>query len=149
MAPQLLLEIVTPDRQVLSRLVDAVSASGIEGDFCVLPRHIPFLTSLRVGSLSYRLAGALHYVYVGGGFAEVTGARVLVLAEVAELPEEIDVTRAMKARERAEARLRAQLQEEVDFARARSALQRAISRLKIHQEAGLAGRMAAMTGHVR
>ena len=149
MTPTLLLEIVTPQRQVLSRPVASVGAAGADGDFCVLPRHIPFLTTLRVGCLSYRLDGALHYAYVGGGFAEVTGERVLVLAEVAELPEEIDVARAMKAKERAQARLDALHREQVNDIRARAALQRAISRLRIHQDAGLAGSMAALGRHNR
>jgi F-type H+-transporting ATPase subunit epsilon len=149
MAATLALDIVTPDRQVLSRRVSSVTASGVEGEFCILPQHIPFLTALQVGSLSYRLEGKVHFVFVKGGFADISGERVLILAEAAELPEEIDVNRAMRARERALARLQAAHQEEVDHARAKSALQRAISRLKIHQDAGLAGKMAAMGSHTR
>lgn len=133
----LMLEIVTPVRLVLSRQVESVTLPGVEGTFCVLPLHIPLLSALQVGSMSYRLDGVSHYAYVGGGFAEVTRDRVLVLAEAAELPEEIDVARAMRAGERAKVRLENLHQEEVNFQRAQAALQRSISRIKVHQDAGL------------
>lgn len=139
MTQTLLLEIVTPARQVLSCRVQSVTLTGVEGEFCVLPQHIPLLSALDVGSLSYRLDGARHYAYVGGGFVEVGPERALVLAEVAELPEEIDVARAMRAGERAKARLENVRQEERDFHRAQAALHRSISRIKVRQEAGLGG----------
>ncbi len=146
MARTLLLEVVTPDRLVFRQEVESVGAPGTLGDFTVLPMHIPFLSSLRVGSLTYRLDGRLHYVFVGGGFADVTGAKVLVLAEVAELPEEIDVDRARRARERAAARLETERREKIDYARAKAALHRAVTRLKLHEEAGLS---AAARGGLR
>lgn len=149
MALTLQLDIVTPDRQVLSQRVASVTASGVEGDFCVLPQHIPFLTALQIGSLSFRQEGKVHFVFVKGGFAEISGERVLILAEAAELPEEIDVGRALRARERAVARLQAAHQEELDHARAKAALQRALSRIKVHQEAGLPGKISAMGSHTR
>jgi len=135
MARTLLLEIVTPDRLVLHRDVDSVTLPGVAGEFTVLPQHIPFLSSMLVGSLSYREAGRRNYVYVGGGFADVGPNKVLVLAEVAELPEEIDVDRARRARERAAARLEAQRQERVDYARAKAAMQRALMRIRLYEEA--------------
>lgn len=138
------LEIVTPARQVLSGQVESVTLTGVEGEFCVLPQHIPLLSALQVGSMSYRLDGKRHYAYVGGGFVEVTRQRVLVLAEVAELPEEIDVARAMRAGERARTRLTQIRQEEWDFQRAQAALQRSLSRIKVHQDAGLGGIRTAM-----
>ena len=139
MAKTLLLEIVTPDRLVLRQEVESVSAPGVAGEFTVLPLHIPFLSSLRVDSLAYRASGRLNYVFVGGGFAEVSGTKVLILAEVAELPEDIDLERARKAKERAAARLEAQRQEAVDYARAKAALQRAVARIKLHENAQLSG----------
>jgi F-type H+-transporting ATPase subunit epsilon len=137
MASSLALEIVTPVRLVLDRWVESVTLFGTEGEFTVLAGHIPLLSALRVGSLSYRLEEKRHFAFVGGGFAEVTAKRVLILAEVAELPEEIDVTRAMRAQERARARLESERREEVDYLRARAALHRAISRIKVQQEAGM------------
>jgi F-type H+-transporting ATPase subunit epsilon len=135
----LLLEIVTPVRLVMRRAVESVTLPGTMGEMSVLALHIPLLTSLTVGSLSYRLEGKRHYAFVGGGFAEITRDRVLILAEVAELPEEIDVARAMRAGDRARARLESQRREEFDYRRAQAALHRAISRIKVHQEAGMPG----------
>lgn len=128
MAKKLLLEIVTPDRKVLSQEVDYVGAPGALGEFGILPNHIPFLSALGVGSLYYKDSGKTFYVFVAGGFAEVNGEKVTVLAEVAEKAEEIDIERARKARERAEERL-AKQQEQVQFARAQAQLRRAIARM--------------------
>ncbi len=128
MAKKLLLEIVTPDRKVLSQEVDYVGAPGALGEFGILPNHIPFLSSLGVGSLYYKDSGKTFYVFIAGGFAEVNGEKVTVLAEVAEKAEEIDIERARKARERAEARL-AKQQEQVQFARAQAQIRRAIARM--------------------
>jgi len=146
MAKTLLLEIVTPDRLVLRQEVDAVSAPGVVGEFTILPLHIPFLSSLQVGSIAYRVGGKLHYVFVTGGFAETTRDKVLILAEVAERPEEIDVDRAHRAMERAAARLEAERKEECDYARAKAALQRAVLRIKLHRNAGLSGRVQTGLG---
>jgi F-type H+-transporting ATPase subunit epsilon len=140
MARTLVLEIVTPDRLVLQQTVDSVTATGLAGEFTALPLHVPFLAALTVGSLSYRQAGRQAYVFVAGGFADVTADKVLILAEAAELPEEIDLDRARKARERAEARLAAQRQEAVDYTRAKAALQRAITRVKLYEVASGVGR---------
>lgn len=136
MAKTLLLEIVTPDRLVLRQEVESVNGPGVAGDFTILPLHVPFFSSLRVGPLNYRLDGESHAAFVGGGFADVTGRRVLVLAEAAELSWEIDVDRARLARDRAKARLVAARQENVDYTRAASALQRAVLRLKLSELAG-------------
>ncbi|EFL52719.1 ATP synthase F1, epsilon subunit [Solidesulfovibrio fructosivorans JJ]] len=145
MAKSLLLEIVTPDRLVLRLDVASVTGAGTAGAFTALPLHIPFLTSLTVGYLSYRVAGVVNSVFVSGGFADVTFDKVLVLAEAAELPEEIDVDRARKARERAAARLAVEQREDIDYARAKSALQRAILRIRLHElgKSGLGPRTGA------
>ena len=128
MAKKLLLEIVTPDRKVLSQEVEYVGAPGALGEFGILPNHIPFLSALGVGSLYYKDGGKTFYVFIAGGFAEVNGEKVTVLAEVAEKAEEIDIERVRKARERAEERLVKQ-QEQVQFARAQAQLRRAIARM--------------------
>lgn len=134
MASQLLLEIVTPDKLVLSQGVDYVGAPGLLGEFGVLPNHIPFLSALGIGSLLYKSGGKTYYVFVSGGFAEVSGNKVTVLAEVAEKPEDIDVERARKAQDRAKLRLEKE-RENVDFARAQAALQRALYRMKVTESA--------------
>jgi F-type H+-transporting ATPase subunit epsilon len=137
MARELLLEVVTPDRQVIKKTVDYVGAPGLLGEFGVLPGHVPFLSALGIGSVAYRSAGHTAYLFVAGGFAEVSGDKVTILAEVAELPEEIDPERARRARQRAVERLEAERRERVDYARARAALQRSIMRMKCRDEAGL------------
>ncbi|MBN2141435.1 MAG: F0F1 ATP synthase subunit epsilon [Desulfovibrionaceae bacterium] len=138
MANRLLLEIVTPDQKVLSQEVDYVAAPGALGEFGVLVNHIPFLSALGIGNLYYKDGGKVFYVFVAGGFAEVTGQKVTVLAEVAEKAVDIDVERVQKARERAETRL-AQAQDNVDYARAQAALRRAMSRMTCYQAGRKAG----------
>lgn len=127
------LEIVTPDKVVLRCDAATVTAPGVVGEFTVLPLHVPFLSALRIGSLHYHGASQHGSVFVSGGFADVARDKVLILAEVAELPEEIDVDRARKARERALARILAVHREDVDYARAKSALERAVTRIKVHE----------------
>jgi len=122
------LEIVTPDRKVLSEDVEYVGAPGIMGEFGVLPSHVPFLSALGIGNLHYKQSGKAHYVFVAGGFAEVSHDKVTILAEVAEKATEIDVDRAQKAKDRAEQRSAA-AKEKVDAVRNQTALKRAITRI--------------------
>ncbi len=129
MEKSLQLEIVTPDKMVLSQSVDYVGAPGYEGEFGILPNHIPFLSALRIGNLYYKVSGKVYYVFISGGFAEIANNKVTVLAESAEKAEEIDLERARKAKERAEARI-AKAQDAMEFARAQAALQRALARLR-------------------
>jgi len=91
---KILLDIVTPDKLLLSQEVEQVICRGAEGDFGVLPGHCRFLSSLRVGELAYRIGDETHYMTMMWGFVEVTPTRVTVLAEVAEKAEDIDVERA-------------------------------------------------------
>jgi F-type H+-transporting ATPase subunit epsilon len=137
MEKSLKLEIVTPDKLVLSESVDYVGAPGFEGEFGVLPNHIPFLSALQIGNLYYKKDGKAHYVFLSGGFADVSDNKVTILAESAERAEEIDMERARKSKERAEARL-AQHKEKMDYARAQAALQRAIARLRAGTATGRA-----------
>jgi F-type H+-transporting ATPase subunit epsilon len=105
MARKLLLEVVTPEKLLLSQEVDEVIAPGSEGDFGVLPGHCHFISLLRIGELRYRVGGAMNYISVLSGFAEVTPQKVTILADVAEKAEEIDVERAQAAVEKAQRRL--------------------------------------------
>lgn len=137
MADRVTLEIATPMRLVVSETVDEVVAPGVEGYFGVLPGHAPFLTTLGIGEVSYRTGRDTHYLALAGGFAEVRNDKVIVLADTAERPEEIDRGRAERARERAEQRLAGRGSEEaIDYARAAAALRRAVARL---QTAGRVG----------
>ncbi|MFI5339203.1 MAG: F0F1 ATP synthase subunit epsilon [Candidatus Methylomirabilales bacterium] len=127
------LEIVTPQRLIVSDEVAELMAPGAEGYFGVLPGHIPFITTLDIGELIYRKGKDERHLAVTWGYAEVQGDKVIVLAETAERAEEIDATRAERARERAERRIQdwGEGDETIDFTRAQVALQRALTRLQV------------------
>lgn len=125
------LEIVTPDKVVLEADVDYVGAPGVDGEFGVLPGHIPLLAALSIGELYYRQGAETHWAFVAGGFAEVSGNRVSVLAEAAELSSDIDVDRAKQAQERAQGRLQSSGKADVDLVRATAALKRAVARIRV------------------
>ena len=131
----MLFELVTPTRMLVTAEADEVVAPGVEGYFGVLPGHAAFLTTLAPGEVTYRSGQTEHHVAVAGGFAEVGAERVIILAENAERPEEIDRERAERARQRAETRLQGRgpdgSNEEIDFARALAALARALTRLLV------------------
>lgn len=129
-----LLEIVTPEHVVFSQEVNSLSVRGIEGELGILPGHIPFVTPLQVAPIVIKTGGTTHTIAVHGGFVEVRSEKVIILAESAEMPEEIDVERAVAARERAERRLSAQ-QDRIDHRRAELALQRAITRINVSSNA--------------
>lgn len=133
MAEILQLEIVSPDKMVLSAEVDEVVAPGSEGQFGVLPGHLPFLATLDIGELHYKAGGATENVFINEGYAEVIGDKVTILAESAELAANIDMSRAEASKQRAEERL-SRAPEDVDTldaARAEAALKRAIWRIRV------------------
>lgn len=125
------LEIVTPDRQFVREEVDTVTAPGAEGEFGVLPGHAYFLTKLGIGVASYSVGSEKRHLSINGGIAEVGPDRVNILADGAEMPEEIDIERARAAKERAETRLSGKTDEEVAYIRASAALQRALARIRL------------------
>ena len=127
-----LLEVVTPHRLVVSEEAEEVIAPGAEGYFGVLGGHLPFMTTLKFGELTYRRTrGEERHLAVSWGYAEVLPTRVTVLAEAAERAEEIDTTRAEAARDRSLARLGKLGDSTVDFVRAQEALMRALTRLEV------------------
>ncbi len=128
MAQTFKLEVVTPDKKVLSEDVEYAGVPGLEGEFGVLPQHIPFLSALGVGKLQYQKDGQRSNLFVSGGFAEVGFDSLSVLAEAAEKAEDIDQARAQQALERAQKRLE-NPQEGVDVVRAQMAMARALGRL--------------------
>jgi F-type H+-transporting ATPase subunit epsilon len=85
------LEIVTPERRVLSVAVDEVRAPGVLGGFGIRLDHEPFMTALQAGQLTYVEGGREHHYAVGGGFLQVAENRVIVLADTAEAAGDIDV----------------------------------------------------------
>ncbi len=130
-ADKIQLEVVTPERRVLSETVDGVQIPGLNGELGILPGHVPLISQLQTGVLTYTQGGATHRLHVSGGFVEVNADRVSVLAEVAEHPEEIDAARARLAREHAEKSLSAWSGTEEDFEVARARLERSMVRLQL------------------
>ncbi len=133
MAGNIKLEVVTPDKAVVSEEVQIVMAPGSLGEFGVLIGHTPFLTTLKTGIIRYTDAqGTEQYVFVNGGFAEALPDKVTVLAESAERSSELDLERAKAALERAEKRLAEdRSRENIDFNRARASLERATVRIQL------------------
>lgn len=137
MAELIKLEVVTPNKYVVSEDVEIVMAPGALGEFGVLRGHTPFLTSLKIGKITYREPGGKERaLFVSGGFAEATPKKVTILAESAERRREIDVERAKAALERAQKRLAEQKADNINFERAKSALLRAINRIRIAESRG-------------
>jgi F-type H+-transporting ATPase subunit epsilon len=122
-------EIVTPERKVYENEVNMIIARGGDGDLGIMAGHVPVVTTLKVSQLRLKTDKGDQVIAVSGGFLEVKPEKVTVLAEAAELPEEIDVDRAARAKERAERRLNEKGNDNLDTARAEMALHRAINRI--------------------
>jgi F-type H+-transporting ATPase subunit epsilon len=127
------LEIVTPEKLVVNEPAEEAQIPGLSGYLGILPGHAPLITELAVGVITYRAQGVTKSLSVAWGFAEVLPDKVTMLAETAERPEEIDVARAQKAKDRAEQLLKSN-DPQLDYDRAQDALQRAETRLKVAAE---------------
>ncbi len=129
MEGKLRLEIVTPYGLVFTEDVDEITATSTEGEFGVLSGHVPFITILKIGMLTYKKGKDIGYIFVNSGYAEVLSDRVIILADSAEKSEDIDVERAIAAKKRAEERLKEA--EKIDFTRAAASLERASIRIQL------------------
>jgi F-type H+-transporting ATPase subunit epsilon len=123
--------VVTPDGPVYESDVEMVSTKALSGELGILPGHIPMVAPLQVGVVRLKNGSQQDLVAVSGGFLEVRPDKVSILAQSAEKSSDIDPERALRAKERAEQRLREAQAANVDFKRAELALQRAINRLSI------------------
>ena len=112
MADRIQLEVVTPTGPVVSQEVDIVTAPGVDGEFGVLANHAPFLTTIKIGALTYKQGNNTEVFMVSGGFCEVSNNKITFLVESAEKGSDIDVERALRAKERAEKRLAAAQRQE-------------------------------------
>ncbi len=132
MAQQIRLEVVTPNGAIVNEDVDIVNAPGYGGDFGVLANHAPFLSTIKIGLLTYEQGKERHSLMISGGFSEVSNNKITFLVESAEFGAEIDVERAMKAKERAQKRLSQVTSQDDNFniTRAEVSLKRALARLK-------------------
>lgn len=131
------LDIVTPERLVVSEVVDEMQIPGQEGYLGILPGHAPLISELKIGEISFRQGVHTAYLAVTWGYAEVLPDRVTILAEAAERSDEIDVQRALDAKSRAEKRLTRIHDADVDFPRAQLALERSLIRLQVAKHAGI------------
>jgi F-type H+-transporting ATPase subunit epsilon len=130
------LEVVTPTRLVVREVVNEAQIPVRGGYIGVLPGHTPLLAELGTGELTYHSGNRTHSCTAIGGFVEVLGDRVVVLADRAERTDEIDVPRAQAARDRAQKRLASPNDPSVDWKRAQDALDRAQVRLQVAVRAG-------------
>lgn len=133
MAGTFALQIVSPEGNVLKEDVEFVVLPGGAGELGILPNHAPLIAGLDIGVLRYNLNNAVKRVAIAGGFVEVADNTVTVLADTAELAEDIDVSRAQAAKERAMRRL-SDGSAEIDIRRAELALRRAIARLNAAEQ---------------
>ena len=139
---KILLDIVTPEKKLMSAEVDEVTAPGFYGEFGVLPDHTTYLCQLGIGVLSYRMNSASYFVSIIQGYAEVGLNKVTILAEVAERAEDLDIQRAEGALDRAKNRMSSDEKfsdddSVFDFERAELALKRANTRISVARESGL------------
>jgi F-type H+-transporting ATPase subunit epsilon len=125
--------VVTPDGPVYESDVEMVSTKAQSGELGILPGHIPMVAPLQIGAVRLKNGGKTDFVAVSGGFLEVRQEQVTILAQSAEQADEIDVDRAVRAKQRAEQRLNEQKRENIDFRRAELALQRAINRIEVSE----------------
>ena len=125
------LEIVTPEKRVLSETVDVVTVPTLSGELGILTNHAPLISALKAGILSYGKSGATERMVIAGGFLEVSNNKVSVLADTAERADEIDVEAARAEREAAEKSLGAWKGSEDEFELEKERLERAQARLQL------------------
>ncbi|HEX3015147.1 MAG TPA: F0F1 ATP synthase subunit epsilon [Desulfobacteria bacterium] len=128
MAGTFTLNVVSPEGNVLKEEVEFVVLPGGAGELGILPNHAPLIAGLSIGVARITINGSVKRLALAGGFVEVVDNSATVLADTAELSEKIDLSRALKAKERATKRL-ASAASEIDVKRAELALRRAIARI--------------------
>jgi F-type H+-transporting ATPase subunit epsilon len=141
------LEVVTPERRVIRATAVEVQVPARDGYLGILPGHAPLLGAMGNGELSYRDGQQTHYAAVFGGYIEVLGGRVIVLAEAAERAEEISAERASAAKRNAEAILAIPNTPEEEAGPSREALTRAELRVKVAGRASGIAHSAAEAVH--
>lgn len=127
------LQIVTPDGTAFSDHVQMVTLPGSEGQFGVLPQHIPLMTQIVPGELIVRQNGADRLFAVGEGLVEITADSVAILTDMAVAAEDIDAAKVEEARREAEERLREKLSAE-EIANVHSTLARLMAELNVKQD---------------
>jgi len=134
----LTLRIITPESVELDTTADSVVVTALDGELGILPRHAPLVAALGAGELRYKSGSNVARVFVASGFCEVRDNTVRIVADASERPEDIDVDRAERAKERARARMYGKRLEgdaavDLDLTRAEFAMRKALMRLKLAQ----------------
>lgn len=124
------LEIVTPTEKALSEEVDYVSLPGAEGDMGIYPQHVPFVTEVKAGEVTYQKKSSTTHYAVGAGFVQIMPDKISVLTDMAINEDAIDEELAEEARKRAENRLNEKLNDE-EIATTRAALANALAQLRV------------------
>jgi F-type H+-transporting ATPase subunit epsilon len=133
---KLKLKVITPAKVLFEADdVDAVYSTAVDGEFGVMPGHIPYMAPLAIGVSKYVKGDESKYISTIGGIFQVKDNEVLILTDEAEFGEDIDIPRAKAAKERAEALLTKQTKEDVDIHRAEIALAKALARIKAADKA--------------
>jgi len=122
-------KIITPEKIVYENDIDAVYTKGSDGEFGVLYDHTPFMSGLDIGVTKVEIDGNFEYISTIGGAFQFKNNEAVILTEAAERGQDIDITRAENAKQRAEARL-GNANVEQDIKRANLALTKAMVRLK-------------------
>ena len=125
------LEIVTPEAKTYSEDVDMVTIPGADGEYGILPMHVPLITALKPGSLKVLKGGQETLIATGGGFAEVMPDRVSVLTDMALRDADVDESAAQAAMDRAKAALADKTLSSEAQAEAEAALARSLAQLHV------------------
>ncbi|MDO5388745.1 MAG: F0F1 ATP synthase subunit epsilon [Clostridia bacterium] len=130
MADKFKLDIIASDRHFYNGEAEMIVLPGIDGEYGVMSGHEAMITAVVTGEVDITVDGELKTVAVSEGFAEIKPDNVIIIVDSAEWPEEIDIKRAERAKERAEERMR-QEQSILEYYHTQAALSRAMNRLRI------------------
>lgn len=128
---KIIFQLVTPEKVVFEDEVNQVSLPTVQGEITVLANHLPLISVLTAGELKIKKDNKEYSVAVSGGFIEVTGKKIRVLADTAERAEEIDLARAEQAKKRAEELLKTKRSETKEFVKISAQLEKELTRLKV------------------
>ncbi len=127
------LEIVTPERLIYSDKIDVLTVPTVQGEISILAKHVPLVSIISPGEIRIKKNNEIEYIAITGGFVQVLPHKVIILADTAERAEEIDLERAMRARERAQKLMEEKRVDKITNAEAMAAFQRALVRIKVGQ----------------
>ncbi len=127
------LEIVTPERLLYSEDIDVLTVPTVQGEISILAKHVPLVSIISPGEIKIKKGSETEFIAITGGFVQVLPHKVIILADAAERAEEIDLERAMKARERAQKLMEEKRGDKISHAEAMASFQRALVRIKVGQ----------------